>query len=131
MAAVNTRAPSEKGVIASPSDWPKVVVVRAWLLGEGDRWIALAEDFDIAGQGRNEREAAENMGELLADYLNLCVSEGMSFAAAQRPVPLRTKLRLRALHAAAPLRRLHDRLAAAYQQKFDLDMSGHVQAHGG
>jgi len=129
MPALDTQAP-DQGAASPPPGWPAgLVQIRVWIVKEDStRWIALAEDFDVAGQGATERAAAENMGELLADYLNLCFAEGKSFGEARRPIPWLAKLRLRVLHL---LGRLHARLAEAYRRTFDIDLAGHVTLHAG
>jgi hypothetical protein len=90
-------------------DWPEVIRVPIWLVREADNWQALAANFDIVGQGATEGLALENLQELVSDYLSSCAEDGMSFADAQRPIPLKERLRLELGRLLTPLRRLRHR----------------------
>jgi hypothetical protein len=74
-------------------EWPSVFKVRVWLLPEDDNWVAVAPDFDVVTQGRDEALALKSLEGMLLEYLDCCADEGLSYADARRPVPLSEKLR--------------------------------------
>jgi len=80
--------------------WQYPIRVTTWLIPEDDQWIALAEEFDVAGCGPTQEAAMRNMDELLIDYFGLVAEEGKSPADARRRISLarRAKLELGRLH---------------------------------
>lgn len=62
---------------------------------EGDRWFALAEEFDITGMGNSEQAAKRDMLGLLAVYLVSHFEEGHAFETTWRPIPVRLKMVIR------------------------------------
>lgn len=74
-------------------DWPDVFAVRVWLLPEDDNWVAVAPDFDVVSQGRDEALALRSLEGMLVEYLQDCCNDGLSFTAARRPIPLAERLR--------------------------------------
>lgn len=80
---------------AKEGDWPERMKISIWLVPEDDHWVALAADFNVAGMGRTDRAALDNLSENLGAYLESFREEGASFADACRPIPRREELRLR------------------------------------
>lgn len=74
-------------------DWPNVFAVRVWLLPEDNNWIAVAPDFDVVSQGRDEALALRSLEGMLVSYLDDCCNEGLSLDEAKRPIPLLEKYR--------------------------------------
>lgn len=74
-------------------EWPNVFAVRVWLLPEGDNWVAVAPDFDVVTQGRDEGLALRNLEGMIVKYLETCCAEGLSFSEAKRPIPFAERLR--------------------------------------
>lgn len=77
----------------SQAEWPDVFAVRVWLLPEDDNWVAVAPDFDVVSQGRDEALALRSLERMILQYLEGCCDEGLSFADAKRPIPLTERLR--------------------------------------
>lgn len=75
------------------SEWPNVFAVRVWLLPEDNSWVAVAPDFDVVTQGRDEALALQSLEGMIVEYLDICCSEGLSYAEAKRPIPLAERLR--------------------------------------
>lgn len=74
-------------------EWPNVFAVRVWLLPEDDNWVAVAPDFDVVSQGRDEALALQSLEGMIVEYLENCCNEGLSFAEAKRPIPLVERFR--------------------------------------
>jgi predicted RNase H-like HicB family nuclease len=74
-------------------EWPNVFAVRVWLLPEDDNWVAVAPDFDVVSQGRDEALALRSLEGMIVEYLETCCDEGLSFVEARRPIPLAERLR--------------------------------------
>jgi hypothetical protein len=79
-----------------PPDWPHVIRTKVFYGREDGHWFALDATFDVATIGATEDEALESLLGMVCSYLNSCVQDGMSFAEAQRPIPLRRRAKLRA-----------------------------------
>jgi len=94
---------------ASAISWPDVIRVSVWLVREQNGWQALAAEFDIVGQGASEGLALRNLQELVIEYLDSCIEDGMSFEEACSPIPTRERLRLELGRLLTPLRRLRHR----------------------
>jgi predicted RNase H-like HicB family nuclease len=73
--------------------WPNVFAVRVWLLPEDKNWVAVAPDFDVVTQGRDEALALQNLEAMIVAYLQRCCDEGLSYSEARRPIPLSERLR--------------------------------------
>jgi hypothetical protein len=84
------QAPSHQLYVESqiPDDWfpehATLAIVARQI--ESDLWEAVIPQFGIAGQGADDRAAAQNSLELLDDYLTLVRNDGKSFEEAVRPV---------------------------------------------
>lgn len=104
MPAMTNRAAAQPEKAAS--GWPDVIRVSIWLVQDGETWQSLAAEFDITGQGSSQGLALKNLQELVIDYLESCIEDGMSFEEALRPIPTRERLRLQLGRLMAPLRRL-------------------------
>jgi hypothetical protein len=77
-----------------PAGWPDVIRTRVWIGREDDYWYALDADFDIVAQGDSPEAAERQLVEMVQDYLNSCVRDGLPYDQARRPVPRATCLRL-------------------------------------
>lgn len=75
------------------SDWPDVLAIRVWLLPEEDHWVAVAPDFDVVSQGRDEALALQSLEVMVLEYVHGCEDDGLSFAEAHRPIPRSERLR--------------------------------------
>lgn len=87
------RAADVEPAVASSSEgevhesWREPVMVTTWLIPfDGDRWSALAQEYDIIGAGDTPEAAIAEMDELLNDYRELIAAEGRLPADALRPV---------------------------------------------
>jgi len=75
--------------------WPRQIDVSVWLVSEGDRWNALASDYNVIGVGPSQEAAIANLKENIKAYFASFAKEGRSLKDARRPVPLKERLRLR------------------------------------
>lgn len=107
MTAMTDQAPTQSPT--SAPEWPEVIRVPIWLVRERESWQALAANFDIVGQGASEVLALQNLQELVVDYLNSCIEDGMSFEEALSPIPAKERWRLEFGRLLTPLRRLRHR----------------------
>lgn len=78
------------------SDWPELISSAVYVRYEDRQYIAVLERFSIIGIGPSPAAAWKQMDEHAISYLELCESQGMSYAHALRPLPLRERLRHRA-----------------------------------
>jgi len=74
--------------------WPERVEISIWMVPEDDHWVALAAEFNVAGMGRTEQNAIDNLSDNLKAYLASFREEGASFTDARRPIPRREEMRL-------------------------------------
>jgi predicted RNase H-like HicB family nuclease len=74
-------------------DWPHVFAVRVWLVPEDNNWVAVAPDFDVVTQGRDEALALQSLEGMIVAYLQSCCDEGLSYSEAKRPIPLSERIR--------------------------------------
>lgn len=84
--------PAESAAVRQ-DQWPNVFAIRVWLLPEDNNWVAVAPDFDVVTQGRDQALALRSLEGMLLSYLDDCVNEGLSFAQAKRPIPLSERIR--------------------------------------
>ena len=82
--------------------WPKVIRSKVFYGREDDHFFAIDATFDIATQAGSEDDALASLVEMVCSYLNSCVEDGISYAEAQRPIPMRMRA---SLHARALLSR--------------------------
>ena len=71
------------------------LLVRAFTGYQDGWWHAIALDYTIIGRGTSRDAAVENMIELLGDYLELCLRDGVTPTGAERPLPIKWRLELR------------------------------------
>jgi hypothetical protein len=114
--------PTEKAA----SEWPDVIRVSIWLVQDGETWQSLAAEFDIAEQGASQGLALKNLQELVIEYLESCIEDGMSFEEALRPIPMRERLRLQAGRLMTPIRRLRHKWITRDRLIFPIQADGHV-----
>lgn len=113
MAALRTLADSQPEAVRPLEGWPGQIDLRLWIVREGDDWYAVSRDFNVSGMGADERAAVDQTIELVCDYLDLCVQDGMTYREAVRPLSLRSRVRLRTMWLMSPvLRWLYHRWAA-------------------
>jgi hypothetical protein len=107
-------------------EWPDVIRVSIWLVQDGETWQSLAAEFDIAGQGASRGLALKNLQELVIEYLESCIEDGMSFEETLRPIPRRERLRLQAGRLMTPIRRLRHKWVTRDGLIFPIQADGHV-----
>lgn len=103
-----------------------MIRVSIWLVQDGENWQALAEEFDIAGQGSSQGLALKNLQELAIAYLDSCIDDGMSFEEALRPIPAKERLRLQIGRLMMPIRRLRHRWISREGLIFPIQADGHA-----
>lgn len=74
--------------------WPDKFKVSIWFVREGDRWTALASEFNVLGLGASRAEAESNLHKNLNAYLTSYAAEGAAFEDALRRIPRKETLRL-------------------------------------
>ena len=91
----NIETPAEVKPVP-PSGWPELVESPVFTQRRESSWFAICVEFDIAGTGPTEASALREMDELVCDYLNNSLAEGLPYDAVQRRLPLSDRLRLHA-----------------------------------
>ena len=120
-----TKPAAEQPVKRAP-EWPDVIRVSIWLVQDGENWQSLAAEFDIAGQGASQGLALRNLQELVIEYLESCIEDGMSFEEALRPIPMKERLRLQIGRLMTPIRRLRHKWITRDRLIFPMRADGHV-----
>jgi predicted RNase H-like HicB family nuclease len=88
-------AATDVAPITTSEAWPERITISIWMVQEKDHWVALVADFNVAGMGRTESDAFQNLSENLNAYLAAFRAEGATLEDARRPISKREELRLR------------------------------------
>ncbi len=76
-------------------DWlPQPFSVQLILRPEHGKWYAMAREYDVTGMGDSPKEAAQEVIELVMDYLLAYFREGSPYEATLRPVSLNIATRI-------------------------------------
>ncbi|MGB1583846.1 MAG: hypothetical protein ACPHCI_08665 [Solirubrobacterales bacterium] len=83
---------------------PDDAIFQVFLEHDRDTWYAVSVDFNIPAMSDSLRGVMNELGEALAVYFSVCMSEGKTFEQSRQVIPFRRRFEYRAKAAASRLR---------------------------